>query len=163
MCAEILLLLNFQVIYGYLYEQISLLISAFMIGLCIGSILAEKMLNTKTFTGEKLLRYLTNSTIFLYLTAFILGIIFVNYSIAGTLFFISMLLISLPVGAIYTTSLHFTKNAGILYFFDLLGAGIASLSVTLYFIPEFGISLTFILTIIVLAVLAAIINMIKLD
>jgi spermidine synthase len=141
---EILLLVAFQAIYGYVYYQLALLIAGYMAGGALGSylalagrapalrtiqILAALAPLTLYASFEVLARYPVPAVFpLLALVAGALG--GCQFPVAGKVFF---------GGAK-------TGPAGALYAVDLLGASLAALAVSTWLVPVFGFFRTALLT-----------------
>jgi spermidine synthase len=150
--AEILILLIFQIMYGYVYQQLAILIAAFMAGLSLGTYLSLKYRPSKRKLAIKHL------LIIHLIVALFIGLL--PLSFYNLIKFITPLLqeISLPIifilitfivggiggfqfpvaGFIYYSQVK-KQNAGILYSLDLLGAMLGALLLSSFIIPLFGI------------------------
>ncbi|MCP2604679.1 fused MFS/spermidine synthase [Candidatus Aminicenantes bacterium AH-873-B07] len=134
---ELILIIAFQVNFGYVYQKIALLFSAFMFGLFCGALSGKWKKESKfldlilvqfgfmilTFIAWKFIEMKwpeISSYIFLYLMGFLGGILFV---IANELF------------------LKKEKNYGIGYAFDLLGSFLGALTLSTILIPLIGLPL----------------------
>ncbi|MGD0335731.1 MAG: hypothetical protein ABSB18_01320 [Candidatus Omnitrophota bacterium] len=150
MTVNLILIFSFQVFYGYLYQNIGILISIFMAGIALGSIyitgnLAKikdpvgLFIKTEALTG---------------LFACILALILVQlgymrssaYLIFMVMFFIAGLPLGLEfplAGKIYLEGRNNTGEvAGLLYFLDLLGGWFAGLLAGVVLIPVLGVFAT---------------------
>ncbi len=154
MLFQIVVILSFQVIYGYVYYKIGLIFATFMLGLILGSLLAIKILEK-----EKKLSKIYMATQFLIcLYPLILPPIFISLSRARAdivrSFGVETLFSSLPVVAGFIGGLqfpiankiclgqkgHIGKIAGFLYGVDLLGACLGALLTSAVLIPIIGIN-----------------------
>ncbi len=158
MTADLLVILAFQVLYGYLYQQVGLLITAFMAGLSLGgqvmtawagrlrrpwrvlSLLEGSMVLAWTGLGGVLfllLRRPTPSTplehILLLAMNVLAGLLVgAEFPLAGRI-----LLESEESGS---------RVAGALYAWDLLGATVGAVAVSVVFLPALGLVETALLT-----------------
>jgi len=142
MCVQLIIIYTFQSLYGYVYQTIGLLTTAFMAGLAVGSFLIYRQYNQIRNPLEMLKRVLwlllfNIAMIFLLLKTFPLPL--------------APFLVSLPIGAAFPLAVKIHEKyraeigslAGILYGSDLLGGALAAIITTLLFIPIFGILNTF--------------------
>jgi spermidine synthase len=150
---EFLLILGFQVFYGYAYLQLGILITAFMVGLTIGSALMTHILDSL----KKL--YIWYCGIQISYLIYPLFIIFlftrINVSFwpakAVESIFILLTLIAGFMGGFQfpiATDLFLSANqkwkgqAGLLYGLDLIGAAFGAILASSYLVPIFGILAT---------------------
>jgi len=134
--AEILVIISFQVYYGYLYKKIALLFAFFMLGLAAGSALAAKTQKKSVhipmiqllFVIMLILLYSLFTSkppeIFFFLFLFIMG------SLSGYLFIV--------LNHLY---LERKKNFGTGYGIDLLGSFIGALFASSLLIPLIGLQI----------------------
>jgi len=141
---QVILLISFQVLYGYVYAKIGLLIAGFMLGLGIGAILAYKKKE-----GRELPAFIkVQSSIFIY--ALILPFIFIllakiNY-LQDFAFFLLSGISGLLVGMAFPLATKICgrgddtiETGGKLYGIDLLGASLGTLLGSVILIPILGI------------------------
>jgi len=149
---EVVLILGFQVLYGYAYQQLAVIVAGYMVGLALGSWLAvsKNVRDEKAFPLFRLCQ---------------LGMIFYPLLIAGIFYslhtapnpsaasWMSWLFPSLAAGAGFiggyqfplanrlylrrTPSIH--RVAGLLYGSDLLGSSAGAILVSTFIIPLLGI------------------------
>jgi len=159
-CFQVIILLAFQFIYGYMYYQMGLILTSFMIGLGAGSFLITNIM--EKIEDEKSLYLKTQSILAVY-----------PLVLAGTLFVISKInqfspgvgnmlqiaFVILPVLAGFIGGFQFPlankiwlkdsgdvgKITGLLYGVDLLGSCIGGLAIGIILIPILGILQTCIL------------------
>jgi len=164
MACELVLLLMFQVFYGYIYSMIGVLTAFHMLGMAIGS----KILNKKHINALKTLKFIL---IFFFLFLICLPKIFKIFStmnsdlaltlISHVLFPFLTFSLGFFTGAIFVlTNKVWLKNkegklslqqGGAIYSFDLLGAASGSLLSGIILIPLLGISsLCFVLAVVIL-------------
>lgn len=142
---EVIMLIAFQIMYGYVYQMLGIIIMIFMAGLAVGSLYREKIIrnaNINTYVGIQL-------SIGLY--AFILPLIlfFIKSSSlsAGVLhvaFFLPTFIIAVLIGMEFSIASHVQKGtitsvASQLYGIDLIGSAIGALLVTAFLIPLLGV------------------------
>jgi spermidine synthase len=149
---SIIYILAFQSFYGYVFHWVGLIISAFMVGLSIGSLWGAKqtILNKKSFSIFFRLEF----SLLIYLLFTIICLLFIHdlseinilYSLIPYLVLILILICGLLVGAqfaiahkIYSENSDLlTHTASQIYTADLLGAWIGGIMITLIFIPILG-------------------------
>jgi len=145
---EIIILISFQILYGYVYHMIGVIVTMFMLGLAIGSYYMNKKLKQKTI--KSLLKIEFSIFIFAILLPIILILLntlknktLVNLS-AWILIPALTILLAILVGLEFplAAKLQFKKvshTAGILYSADLIGACIGALLVGALLIPLLGL------------------------
>jgi len=159
MTFDIVLILSFQSFYGYVYHQLGLLVTAFMVGLTAGGFLMIRIMDR--IKGDKFSLAKIDLLISLYCILLPIILIFFNAYITNPLIFRSVGIILLILSSIsgflvglqfplaskilLSNSSNISRTAGILYASDLLGACIAGLVVSVVFIPVLGIVNTCIL------------------
>lgn len=141
---EIVLILVFQVVFGYVYAVVGIFIMIFMGGLAYGAYYLPKQF--KNIDKKIFSKLLLGITLF----AFTLPIIFVllkNIQIHDIILFILftllLLMISVLTGALFSVASKIAGNnygtvASSAYGLDLLGAATGALLVTIYLIPLLG-------------------------
>ena len=150
MTLEITLLLIFQSFYGYLYNQVAILIAAVMAGLAAGGWFSLKT-GINNFSSKLKFTHLTFCIIPVLL--FTVLPLEMNNTLRILFFLIMMGFLGFTGG--YQFPLvnylfgHTKGNAGIIYGFDLIGALAASLLVSIVLIPLFGINHTILFVIII--------------
>jgi len=141
---ELILLIAFQVIYGYIYFVIGILITVFMIGLAIGSLYLHKKFNDNLRTYS-LLQYAIG--IFAILMPLVLTTIKVSHPgnlITQSVFVIFILLTGMLTGTQFAigTKLRIetiSNTASSAYSSDLLGSALGALIAAVILVPIFGI------------------------
>lgn len=141
---EILLLVGFQIVYGYVYFMIGIFITIFMGGLAIGSLYIYKYFKI-SFKNYSLIQYLIG--IFAIITpVLLLGIKSNQFGsfIVHFIFILLMLIIGILTGLQYSfaSKLRYasiSKTAAGTYGSDLLGSAIGALLAATLLIPFFGI------------------------
>lgn len=154
MLFQVVVILSFQIIYGYVYYKIGLIFAFFMLGLILGSALAIRILAK----GKRLPRLYLSTQLAICAYPFILPPTFLFLSRAPAdiahSFAVETLFSSLPVVAGFIGGLQFplankiclgqkgyvAKTAGLLYGIDLLGACLGALLTSAILIPIIGIN-----------------------
>ena len=140
--AELLVVFAFQIMYGFVYSAIGLIIAFFMCGLAMGSILASRIK-----TQLKHFRFVQISMA-VYFLIFPLLILFHYHNVSSLNWLVLALMIILPssiIGFMYVSATRLTlKNtsdaASGMYAADLLGAALGIVAVSVVFLPFLGIS-----------------------
>ncbi|MBU0758805.1 MAG: fused MFS/spermidine synthase [Candidatus Omnitrophica bacterium] len=152
---QIIVILAFQFLYGYVYYKIGLILTSFMIGLVLGSLCINRAL--KKITNEKALYLKTQAAICIY--PLILPLIFHYISKVGpekeTLArVLESGFVTLPVIAGFIGGFQFplankiclasdanvSKTTGLLYGIDLLGSCVGALIIGVLLVPVIGIT-----------------------
>lgn len=139
---EVILVLGFQILYGYVYSQVGVLITAFMIGLVVGAFYVNKTLK----------RYSRRSLVICELAVAILSVglaVFLPYMVRVT-FPLAVVVLGALVGAEFplASHLHFKdvpETAAAVYSADLLGGCLGALLVSTVLVPLLGLAETCIL------------------
>ena len=144
---EFLLLIWFQVLYGYVYQMTGVIFAVFMTGIAIGSFYRLRFYNNSTFRG-----FLTVQGIFAGFSALLAGLMLlipsksINWMI--TLLILILVFISgLLMGIQFSLSGQLRKtnilqSSGESFSADLLGSAIGIGLVAVYLIPQFGLPMT---------------------
>ena len=137
MSCSILIINVFQALYGYAYQAIAVIITLYMLGLALGSLMIN--LNFSNITKPRtILRRLAIAQI-LFLAVFSLFIRQIYLPAAALVF-------ALPLGMAFPLAVkimgkenkYYGALGGLLYGMDLLGGGLASFLVTIFIFPLFG-------------------------
>ncbi len=140
---EIVLMLVFQVLFGYVYAVAGVFIMIFMGGLALGSYYIPKLRTA----NKKLFRDLQISVAIFSFVLPAVFFIFKNLQIHDAVLFILftffLLVISILTGAIFSVASKIIQNdyasiASTAYGLDLLGAATGALLFTIYLIPMLG-------------------------
>ncbi len=145
--AEILLLIAFQVIFGYVYLYLGVIITLFMAGLTVGSLVSK---NCDRYNIRKLvlkIQLVTGLFILLLALFLIMQHLIRDDSVIRFLFSLFMMIIALLVGYQYGVIVcHAKKSTGktiaSVYSSDLIGSALGSFLVAVYFIPVYGLIFT---------------------
>jgi spermidine synthase len=134
---EIILLIAFQTLYGYLYQKIALLFSSFMIGLFLGALRGKKR-KKKGYLDILVVQF--GFIILIFLVALWLG-----SKPPEIFFFLLLVCLGYLGGDLFVLSNHLflqkEKNYGAGYGWDLLGSFFGALAVSSILIPLFGLPL----------------------
>lgn len=141
---EIILIIAFQVIYGYTYQMMGILITFFMAGILIGSFSLVNKVKI-LIRNYSIIQYLIG--IFSILVALLLYFIksanlsnLVVYIIFTSMVIITGILTGLQFSmASRLKEVSYTRNASSTYASDLFGAAIGAIAVSVFLIPYFGI------------------------
>lgn len=141
--SEIILIILFQVFFGYLYNWIGIIIGLFMLGLALGTLflinINKIFKSMDKFKKSRLLAviHMAISIYFLTILFFSVTRIYCTDYIIAILVFIGGFL----GGNHFPLAIELTgmRNAGILYGIDLFGASFGALITSIIFIPVLGI------------------------
>jgi spermidine synthase len=136
---EVVLVLGFQIIYGYVYSQVGVLLTAFMVGLVVGAFSMNQRRETHSFgslIGIECGIIICSGTLALVLP-----------SLTKLLFPVFMIVLGVLVGAEFSLAsvLYYSdipKTASALFSADLLGGCIGALLVSTLLIPFMGVLTT---------------------
>ena len=142
---EVILLITFQIIYGYVYLMSGVIIAVFMGGLTLGALTGRrivKAVGSASYSGNQLAIGLFALLLPLVINAVkpITGYPFIVHII----FFILTIVISFLVGALFSIGSHIQKGgvpavtSGI-YSADLAGSAFGALIVSVFLIPLIGL------------------------
>ncbi len=156
---EVILILGFQVIYGYVYQQLAIIVAGYMIGLALGSRIAisKKVKPRQIFSLFRLCQLL----MFLY-PLFIMGFLWIFHRLSfsvlhpfwtgwffpfftGGAGFIGGCQFPLANRLYLRTGRPIERVAGFLYGLDLIGSSGGALMASAFFIPILGIFSTLII------------------
>lgn len=141
--AEIILLIAFQSLLGYLYLSLGLMITVFMGGLASGAFLSR-------YFGSKRYKVLISiqlTTAFflmlliaiLYLITTFTAEVLIQFVFAVSIFIIA-LLVGLQYGSVFNSeAVNARRLTSLIYPADLLGAGLGSFITVLFLLPAFGV------------------------
>ena len=150
MIMELSLMFVFQVVYGYVFHEIALLITAFMTGIAAGSILVSGYASHSPRPLGLFLGIETVFTVFILVMvglSFFLDAAFIFDSLYTRLLFFALLFVSgtfvgmeFPVATqIYQGTHTLERSVGLLYGADLAGGWIAGLATGFLFFPLLGL------------------------
>jgi len=151
---EILILLSYQIFYGYIYSKIGLILTAFMLGLSGGAFLFERKSKIKP-PDFRWLSKLQLLQVILPLSLLFLISYFSKSQTKGFLIESSLLILITLSGILegleFTSANHLyikemgEKNLGTGYSIDLLGSALGSILVSVILVPLLGIPLSLLL------------------
>jgi len=142
---EIILLITFQIIYGYVFQMIGIIIMLFMAGLALGSFAINK--KTKEYSVNKYLKIQTGIAVYCILLPFVLMLLNLlekNPYVIQAAFMILILIIGGLTGMAYSLSSKIIKKdipsiAAETYGADLFGSAIGALILSAFLLPLLGI------------------------
>jgi len=152
MAFNMVLILAFQSLYGYVYQMMALLIAAFMVGLAIGSTLMTSIMNR--MANDRLL-FIKIESLILVFSILVPAILVIFHSHLGQTAIFALvqaviLVLSLVCGVLVGSEFplankiylkdtgRVSKVAGALYAVDLLGACVGAIIVSIWLIPVLG-------------------------
>jgi spermidine synthase len=152
---EVLLLLAFQAIYGYVYHQLAIIIAAFMAGMALGSWVAMRRLaEPGGAKPKKLMMDLAITQCLAMLSPWLLCAILVGLTVvrgpaaSGLISSLIFPLLAVLAGALggyqfpVANRIYFEEHTGVrpgtLYAVDLAGACAGALLISAYLVPVFG-------------------------
>ncbi len=152
---EIVLILGFQILYGFLYKQLGLLVGSFMAGLALGTYWGERK-NISTQNPRLDLVFLQS---FFILFAFVLFLLFKTFGTRASIWtqmpdwlvfpglaaftgIIGGLQIPWAVKVLALEGVPMEKSAGYLYGYDLGGSAAGCMLASIILLPLYGIGLT---------------------
>ena len=142
---EVILLIAFQLLYGYVYNLVGIIVTIFMAGLAVGTYYRSRILKQVTV---KNFNHLQLAMIIFSIILPLLLILFrettLQSGLIQVLFMVLMFVTSLMVGMLFSlvSSLQINKIVNIasgVYSIDLIGAAIGSFLTTVYIIPKLGL------------------------
>lgn len=150
MLMSILLILSFQIYYGYVYHYIGILTSLFMLGSAIGAFFAMKRAKTS-------LRAVETGILFLAGLLYLFILLSPEAGISQLIIFGSMVIIGFLTGMEYPLAVNMadssyrtvSSTAGRFYAFDLFGAFLGAILTAVVFIPNIGIKNTLLITMVI--------------
>jgi len=133
--AEIIVIISFQTLYGYLYQRIALLLTSFMVGLFLGSFRGKKR---KKFDLSQMLAIQAG-----FLLLILLFQMTLKLNPPEIFFFLFLLAMGFLGGDLFVISNHLflkeKKNYGLGYGLDLLGSFGGALAASSLLIPLVGL------------------------
>jgi len=149
-CFEVMIILGFQILYGYIYSKVSVIIAGFMGGLALGGWVSLKKIDKKANTFE----WLKKIQLIVSVLPIIMAISFFALSKIESIIIFQITEIYLSILIIISGFLggsHFQfanslymegnskKDLGVIYSADLLGSCIGALLISSFIIPITGI------------------------
>jgi len=142
---EVLLLVGFQILYGYVYQMIGLIVTVFMAGLALGSFYVYKTSAKSGVAGYIRVQFSIGiSSALLPVVFIILQGVTASTFLIHAIFFMLTFIIAALIGIEFAgaSRLQRGKTASVaseLYGVDLIGSAIGALAVTAYLIPMLGV------------------------
>ncbi len=142
---EIILLLAFQVIYGFVYQMLGIIIAVFMAGLAVGSLYRRRFIGDAGINAyiavQLAIGLLSCALPFLLL---MIRSATLSIGVLHLAFLLPTFVIALLIGMEFSTASHLQKGtaaaaASELYGVDLIGSAVGALLVTAILIPLLGI------------------------
>lgn len=142
---EVVLLVAFQILYGYVYNIVGIIVTVFMAGLAFGTFYRERIIRKTS------VRNFYRIQLVLGCFALMLPLIFILFKnvhvpslLIHAIFILLMFVTSAMVGMVFSLASQLRLKrlvtiASDIYSVDLLGAGIGSFLVTVYLIPVLGV------------------------
>jgi spermidine synthase len=145
--AQLLLLLCFEVLYGYVYHKIGIITGGFMLGVAIGARWTEKKNSRLSFVIGSMMAYLG----ILFLVIRWLSHTYVESF--QFFFFVMPVLAGMLTGCAWNLANHqliargesVKRSSGLLNGMDLFGSCAGSFLISVFFIPIYGINFCFLL------------------
>jgi len=150
-CMELILLLAFQIFYGYIYQYLALILAAYMGGLSLGSGLGTRdratpsdLARFRLFQAYMMVYPVTIALMFFFGEGWLSGL----PETAGLAVFMAMITVSGIIGGYQFPVANrlqlqmgrsFRTTAGGIYGMDLIGSAAGAFLVSAFFIPVFGI------------------------
>lgn len=142
---EILLLLSFQIIFGYIYQMLGIIITVFMAGLALGAIYGRRKLSAPTLRGYIGVQFALGA----YCLLLPLALLWLKETSHGAILVHSVFLLltfalACVVGVEFAMASRLRQGsvasvASELYSIDLMGSAIGAFVVTAYLVPVLGI------------------------
>lgn len=148
---EIIIVLSFQIFYGYIYSRIGLILTLFMLGLALGAFLIQRRASQKRINFRNLILIQLFQVV---LVSFLLFLVVGFSGIISSEFLVEcFLLLAITLSGIiggmeFTLANHLflkkrtTKKAGTGYSIDLFGSSLSSILASAILIPLLGIPTT---------------------
>nr|MBU1328951.1 fused MFS/spermidine synthase [Candidatus Omnitrophota bacterium] len=153
-CFQIIIILAFQFIYGYMYYQIGFILTSFMIGLTLGSFLITRII--ERIEDDRKLYIKTQAWLSIYpliLAISLVAIVKINQIKPGIGNMLQIVFVIMPVISGFIGGFQFPlankiwlkdskdigKTTGLLYGIDLFGSCIGGLVIGIILIPIIGI------------------------
>jgi len=159
---QVLILLSFQTIFGYSYQQAGILLGMFMLGLVLGGIWAARAARGKRINRQKMFKGLQlGMVLYPFVFPLIFGIVGTGDRPGAGFVFLGLVFLMLPVlvgvlgGAQYVLGVKLLSaggrgnggdKAGELYAWDVLGAAVGAILAGMILIPVLGINAVAVLT-----------------
>jgi predicted membrane-bound spermidine synthase len=141
---EVILIIAFQVIYGYTYQMMGVIITFFMAGLLVGSVFLIKKINISIQSFSLIQYFIGIYAILIALVLYLLRSVAVSSFVVQLSFITLIIIIGILTGLQFSLAsrlrtLPILRIAASTYASDLLGAAIGAILVAAFLIPYFGI------------------------
>ncbi len=141
---ELLLIMTFQILYGYVYQYTGIIITVFMSGLALGALYREKIMNTSIRGFMMLQLVIVLYALFLPIMIMLLNKLILPGILLHTVFIFLTLIISMVTGMQFSLGSAILKEqmqsrAAKLYSSDLLGSAFGALLFSVFMMPVLGI------------------------
>jgi len=155
---EIIVVLSFQIFYGYIYSMIGLIFTLFMLGLVFGAFVIQRVAKRGRVSFKGLVFVQLLQVIFIFsVLVMIWSFAETSLSDVGIMLFLFLLITisGLLGGMEFTLANHLflkkrtTLKAGTGYSVDLLGASLSSILASAFLIPLLGIPTTLIMVLLI--------------
>jgi len=144
---EMIIILSFQISYGYVYAKVGFLISLFMLGLALGAYIINRFISSTTNLLRLLLSIILAFSVYILSMPLIInGLTYLPFKAAQFFFYPMIFLAGLAIGsqfpigvAILEKKSSLDQAAATIWGADLLGACFGTVASTLILIPLLGI------------------------
>jgi len=150
LCLETVILLSFQILYGYIYAKLGVVIAAFMVGIAAGAWFSTKSL-TRATPPKTLAKLESSIAVYALILPLLLFVASKGILLGGGIFFLLAAIIGGLVGAEFPLVNHLflsrkkelnsqiEKSVGAIYAADLLGGFSGAILTSVFLIPILGI------------------------
>jgi len=155
---EIIVVLSFQIFYGYIYSMIGLIFTIFMLGLALGAMIVQKINRKREISLMGLVLVQLFQVLFLFIFLVMMWAFSATYFSDVGIIILLLLFITisgLSGGIEFTLANHLflekktTLKAGTGYSVDLFGASLSSILVSAILIPLLGIPITLVMILLI--------------
>jgi spermidine synthase len=142
---EVILIISFQIIYGYVYQTLGVIITIFMAGLATGALLRSTIVRSPRTSHYFVLQFLLAVySIILPFVIMFTSTLSVHPNLVHIIFFILTFVISFMVGLLFSMATLLQKApiseiSAKVYSVDLVGAAVGALITSVLLIPVTGI------------------------
>ena len=142
---QVILIVSFQIIYGYVYQMTGILITIFMVGLAIGAFYKHKIIKNNSFKNYSFIQFVIAGYSFLMpVILLLINDLSTNELLTQLIFILLSFTIALFVGIEFALVSDLRKTtvtniAADNYSIDLIGSAIGALLTTAFLIPLLGI------------------------
>ncbi len=143
---EVILLISFQIIYGYVYQVTGIIITIFMAGLAAGSKFYEKIIKKNDLVSFSKVQSLIAVYSFLFPVIMqLLSLVKDNVIVVHSVFYLMTFSIAFLTGVAFALATKIEKGkvssiVSRLYSVDLIGSALGALLVSALFIPLIGVN-----------------------